>query len=87
MEGLGPLIVQQRRETQNWLDNVHTWNHGRRSVYNPAGRKFKKRELALMAQQEGFDRAGISGFPPAQTAEELLERAQAVAEFGASFRG
>lgn len=61
-----------------WSSQIPVWN-GRVTAYNPSGRRFTSRELRLMAQQEAFDETGVSGFVAATTADELLERARAVA--------
>lgn len=69
----------------SWQAYVPVWN-GEPTNYNPSGRKFKRKELALMAQQEGFDQTGTSGLEVAATAEELLTRAKEIAELGRRFR-
>lgn len=69
----------------SWVAHVPIWN-GKPTNYNPGGREFKRRDLELMAQQEAFDQAGISGFPVADTADELLVRAKDVAELGRRLR-
>jgi len=68
-----------------WLAWVPVWN-GVPTDYNPTGRRFKRKQLQLMAQQEAFDKAGVSGFAVAETADELLERAEEVARLGERIR-
>ena len=84
---LEPLIVTQHREAEKWLADVHTWHDGRPCAYNPSARKFDEDDLVRMAQQEGLDRAGISGFPLVLTADALLKRAYVVALLAALFGG
>jgi hypothetical protein len=79
------LQREQERIAREWRAKTDEWNK-RECPYNPEGIKFSRKELDLMAQQEGFDRAGISGFAPATTAMGLLSRAQAVARLGARVR-
>jgi hypothetical protein len=68
-----------------WASWIPDWN-GKHTDYNPSGRSFKRKELRLMAQQETVDQAGVSGFDVAATAEDLLQRAQEVADLGAALR-
>lgn len=65
-----------------WLERMKADN-GRVTTFNPAGRRFKRRELKLMAQQWGFDSMGVNFAEHAKTADELLERAQQMARLGA----
>jgi hypothetical protein len=65
-----------------WLQRMKQDN-GRVTQYNPTGQRFRRRELKLMAQQWGFDSMGVNFDDHAETADELLERAQAMARLGA----
>jgi hypothetical protein len=79
------LQRQQERIAREWRAKTDEWNN-RECAFNPQGIKFSRKELDLMAQQEGFDRAGISGFEPAATANGLLSRAQAMERVGRQVR-
>lgn len=60
--------------------------NGRASTYNPSGRRFKRKEIKLMAQQWAFDSMGMNYDEHAKTADELLERAQEMERVGATFK-
>lgn len=59
--------------------------NGRASTYNPRGRKFKRKQIQLMAQQWAFDSMGVNYAEHAKTADELLERAEAMERLGKTF--
>ncbi len=68
-----------------WLALVPVWN-GQITNYNPSGRKFKRKELRLMAQQEALDCLGNNGLAVTETADDLLTRAREIAAIGAEYR-
>jgi hypothetical protein len=70
---------------ESWLARMKTEN-GRVTQYNPSGRKFKRKQLKLMAQQWAFDSLGVNYSEHAATADELLERAEAMSRLGATFK-
>lgn len=76
-----PLAARLALHVKSWGARIPAWN-GQVTDYNPSGRRFKRKELQLMAQQHAFDQAGVSGFTAAKTAHELLERAKVVAKLG-----
>lgn len=61
----------------HWANGAKSWNE-RQTPYNPSGRRFKKKELGLMAMQETFDHVVPHGFELATTADQLLARAEEV---------
>jgi hypothetical protein len=87
------LMTESPREWQAMFDqNAEAWSarmradNGRVTSYNPSGKKFKRKQLKLMAQQWAFDSLGVNYSEHAATADELLERAEAMSRLGATFK-
>jgi hypothetical protein len=68
-----------------WLVRMKAEN-GRVTPYNPIGRRFKRKQLKLMAQQWGFDSMGMNFAEHAESADTLLDRAEALARLGENLR-
>jgi hypothetical protein len=85
------MYRERPEEWQAWFNyNAQEWlklmkrDNGRVTPYNPTGRRFKRRQLKLMANQRGFDAMGVNFAAHANTADELLSRAEAMTAVGAS---
>ena len=83
------LMHECPNEWQAFFDsNASAWHarmkaeNGRATPYNPTGQRYKRKQLKLMAQQWAFDAMGVNYNDHAATTDELLARAEAMAELG-----
>jgi hypothetical protein len=87
------LMREHPHQWQSMFDNAQEQfmtrmdaENGRASTFNPSGRRFKRKERKLMAQQWAFDAMGVNYDEHAKTADELLRRAEEMERLGKTFQ-
>ncbi len=87
------LMSEHPHQWQAMFDNAQEQfatrmdaENGRASTFNPSGRRFKRKERKLMAQQWAFDAMGVNYDEHAKTADELLSRAEEMERLGKTFQ-